>query len=347
MKSYLMGLINLSSLVLVLYVLYLFIEFWHIRRTKAFEMDAAPLPKQHLFRSAIRIPLISFIIFGGCAWWGHTPNLSAEGFQNFLELSKLPLGLLSLSIPFAAIVTNMHRTIQTDEQIREARKKNLSDLFHSHQKNTIEYFESKINLTMVAGNIRQNTQEERTLTIKSPYKLYKKMFPNASSKNNDFTTSETFKKELISVWERINFILKEDNFNKKKTRSTQAHHAKMINSLELATRKITRIAHLKKINFKYNFYISNDRNHFLRTGLQNSDDVKSFLKLYWQACNDIFLIANETPLQKKQFPHLHSFLDSKLMYFLLPVSLGTWSHVNAEIMKINDTYKPMYVGNIE
>ncbi|MCI0324650.1 hypothetical protein [Cronobacter sakazakii] len=346
MKSYFLGLINLSSLVLVLYILYLFIEFWHIRRTKAFEMDAAPLPKQHLFRSAIRIPLVSFIIFGGCAWWGRTPNLSAEGFQNFLELSKLPLGLLSLSIPFAAIVTNMHRTIQTDEQIREARKKNLSDLFHSHQKNTIEYFESKINLTMLAGSAYQNTQEERVLTVKSPYKLYKKMFPNASAQDNDFAASEKFKKEIISVWQRVNYIIKQENATKYGKRPPQAHHAKMINSLELATRKITRIAYLNRIKFRYNFYIATDSSYFLRTGLQNTDDLKKFLSLYWQVCNDIFLIANETPLKKSHFPHLHGYLNSNHMLFVLPVKMGVWDHTTLDVMTTNDIYRAKFVGNL-
>ncbi|WP_272520305.1 hypothetical protein [Providencia sp. PROV223] len=123
-------------------IIYFIVNYEH--KKKSFEIDAKPLSEQTLFRLAIIIPIVSFLYFGVFAWWGKTPVISAHGFKRFIEISTLPLGLLSLTIPFTAVINNIHRTIQTNEQIEQTKRKSESDLFYSHRKDFVSYVGEKI-----------------------------------------------------------------------------------------------------------------------------------------------------------------------------------------------------------
>lgn len=162
--------------ILILYILFIVFYLLHLKNTNAFEMNAEPLTKQRLFKAAFIIPITSFLAFGAVAWTGHSFQLDADGLNNFLNISKLPLGLLSLSVPFGVIVNNIHRTIQTDTQIKEAQKKNKADAFYSHRKNTIEILEKIVFPTIKD----EGEQKEFHLKIRSCYQLYRDFFPNAS-----------------------------------------------------------------------------------------------------------------------------------------------------------------------
>ncbi|MEK8893921.1 hypothetical protein ACXYUH_09295 [Escherichia coli] len=110
---------EISTFLIILYLIYLFIEYTKNKNNNYFEMTEERLTKQNLFKQSIRIPIISSLYFGIFSWMGHSPQFDADGFSNFIEISKLPIALLSLSIPFVAIVANIHRTIQTENQIRK------------------------------------------------------------------------------------------------------------------------------------------------------------------------------------------------------------------------------------
>jgi len=99
------------------------------------------LDKQNLFWVAIITPIMYFIIVGIIAWIGTDINFNYQGFNKFLEISKLPLGVLALSPILGVIVSNAHRTIQTKDQIDktntqiiEAARKNTNDGYYSHVK---------------------------------------------------------------------------------------------------------------------------------------------------------------------------------------------------------------------
>ncbi|HGJ0772413.1 TPA: hypothetical protein ACJWBW_004534, partial [Salmonella enterica subsp. enterica serovar Concord] len=107
--------------------------------------------------------------FGIFSWMGHSPQFDADGFSNFIEISKLPIALLSLSIPFVAIVANIHRTIQTENQIRKTQQqidlvteKNRSDAYYAHLKNYSDMFKTLPSFTL---SRRENTTFEKD-TIK-------------------------------------------------------------------------------------------------------------------------------------------------------------------------------------
>lgn len=129
-----------SSLLLFLYLLYLATEIFLFFSRQAFIMNERPLTSQYLFKQAIRVPVYTSLYFGFFCWFGHTPQFDAQGFERFLEISKLPIGFFSLTIPFVIIVNNMHRTIQIDTQIQESRKKNILDSFYSQQKFAVQFF---------------------------------------------------------------------------------------------------------------------------------------------------------------------------------------------------------------
>ncbi|WLH55579.1 hypothetical protein [Pseudomonas sp. FP2294] len=95
------------------------------------------LSKQALFWIVVLTPIIYFTLFGWSVWKTQTPSLSIEGFNKFIEISKLPIALLSLSIPLAALVTKLHSTAQTARQI----EKNKHELFYLHRREFVSYYE--------------------------------------------------------------------------------------------------------------------------------------------------------------------------------------------------------------
>lgn len=99
------------------------------------------LAKQGPFIFWTSIPIFYFLVSGVLSWHGHTIDISAQGFGVFFEISKLPLMLLAFSLPIAALISRLHGTRQSAEQINLTRKKNNLDIFYSHRKALIDYFD--------------------------------------------------------------------------------------------------------------------------------------------------------------------------------------------------------------
>lgn len=178
-----------------------------------FELSHKNLFNQPLFWISIIIPLYLFLSIGFWSWQGHSINFTSDGFNNFLTISKLPLLFLASSVPLTSIVNNIHRTIQTEKQILEAEKKNISDSYFSHFKYTTELFESLKSQSITwSGSRKSNTAmypitcDDTILTIKSPIRLYKKIFHHSNAFdggnyniNNDYIT------QIQQHWKNINF----------------------------------------------------------------------------------------------------------------------------------------------
>lgn len=98
------------------------------------------LSNQGLFWISIIVPIFLFFEFGCFVWAKSSLELSQTGFQNFITISALPIGLLSLSIPAAALVAKLHSTAQTAKQIVIAEKKNNYDLFYMHRREFSTYY---------------------------------------------------------------------------------------------------------------------------------------------------------------------------------------------------------------
>lgn len=167
-------------------------------------LDHQNLFQQKLFWISIFIPLTSFLLYGVWSWQGHTPDLSASGFETFYNISKFPLLLLASSVPLASIVNNIHRTIQTEKQIKESEKKNLSDSYYTHFKNTLDLFKNIQSKELSFGN----EGEEFLLSINNPVRLYNNLYKNSSYDNGvNYKACEEFKKTIKDEWDNINLAL--------------------------------------------------------------------------------------------------------------------------------------------
>lgn len=163
-------------------------------------LDHRSLGNQPLFWVALFLPVTLFIVFGCLSWIGSSPQWNYEGFNHFIDRSKLPLGFLTLSIPFTALVTSMHRSIQTatqiektQEQIEAAKVKNTADLYYAHLKFFVE-------------------QISKAEKIQFPVRLYYEAYPLAGPSKEIQTVSANMEKRVIegleSLEKEIDNILK-------------------------------------------------------------------------------------------------------------------------------------------
>lgn len=180
-----------------------------------YKLTCKPLTYQGLFWAAIFIPLLSFGYFGYFAWKGHSVDLSSDGLNKFITISKLPLGLLSLSIPFVAIITSLHRSIQTaaqissaNTQIELAKKKNSLDELFSREKNFVDkctYIEKQVGSVDIK---LKDSISTFTFNISAPHILFHKIY-DTTPNDGDITYKLTnfvnfsFLKQLSTIEDNL------------------------------------------------------------------------------------------------------------------------------------------------
>lgn len=151
-----------------------------------YKIDHSSLLSQGMFWGGLIIPLVSFVYFGCYAWEGYSLSLNAAGLNEFISISKLPLGLLSLSIPFVAIVTSVHRSIQTQEQISTAmsqielaKKKNSLDEYYAREKNFVDkcsFVEKKVGSLPVS---KGGEYVDHKVSLSLPHKLFNVIYKDS------------------------------------------------------------------------------------------------------------------------------------------------------------------------
>ncbi|MGU3804618.1 hypothetical protein ACVZKD_17015 [Enterobacter hormaechei] len=264
-----------KSLIIALYLIVVIIYLIYLVKVNAFKMNAEPITHQPLFTAAIALPLISFFSFGIISWSTHSLQLDSEGFNNFLNISKLPLALLSLSLPFGVVVNNIHRTIQTDKQIKEAEKKNKTDSFYAHRKNTIEVFQNMDLLTLHLPNT------ELKLEFDNHYSLYKKCFPYASTSNNEFSYCKSFVAKAEELWVELAMKLK---IKEPDNRVDLYFH---IFEIENLFKELHKHYQFKEYNhsqlYQAYYEVDEERDFYMSTKIANENTLKGFLTAYWHA----------------------------------------------------------------
>lgn len=115
---------------------------WGFQRIKSiFKLDTSKgLVSQGLLWLSIVVPVSMSISLGGWVWAGYDFYISSEGFKKFIEISILPLGIMSLALPLAGLVSRFHSTQQTAKQIEVVSFKNNLDAFYTHRKELLSYF---------------------------------------------------------------------------------------------------------------------------------------------------------------------------------------------------------------
>jgi hypothetical protein len=142
-------------------------------KKKNFWLNHNDLTKQPLFWVGIFWPAGFSLALGSRVWLNRTLDFSYDGYEAFIQISKLPLAVLALTIPVTAVIAAIHRSIQTAKQIEETQVKNTADLYYSHKKHYIEILE-KISF------------------ITQPHLAYKIAFPNNSEKNYNIELDKKF-----------------------------------------------------------------------------------------------------------------------------------------------------------
>ncbi|MGP2696514.1 hypothetical protein [Serratia nevei] len=168
------------------------------------KLDERQLSEQWLFWLSILIPLLISFILSIPLWLQTKINLSADGYDNFLRVFKLPIGVLSLSIPLVAIVAHIHRTIQTAKQIELTNQKNITDRFFAHHKYIVD------SLSSIKGHELKINQATITPTVSHPYALYRFIFPTSSYTSGiDISTQNVYIDSIIKQLAEIEELLEE------------------------------------------------------------------------------------------------------------------------------------------
>ncbi|TCT36983.1 hypothetical protein EC835_102448 [Providencia alcalifaciens] len=281
---------------------------------KPFGMDSKPLTQQSLFWLAIIIPIFSFLYFGIFSWYPFDIQLGGENYKDFIVNNAFPLGLLSLSIPFTAIVNNIHRTIQTNEQISQTQSKNSIDFYLNHKKSAIEYFEKNLKheiITITKKHPLNNKKEtpneleiKTLINIKNPYYLYNKMF--IFSNDSRGLTSELsgisthYFDEINQSWVDINIIFgkyiiptsyEEPSKYKYFISSLESTIIRLMEALEI---DISKLSYSSDKSSKYHYSLFN-------TKLLDNIFLKSLLKSLHSITLDIFMFVNKEPIKSIDF----------------------------------------------
>ncbi|MBC2381716.1 hypothetical protein HF257_10885 [Pseudomonas sp. WS 5106] len=98
------------------------------------------LVRQGLLWLSILVPLFYGLGAGIIIWADYQISLTQEGLETFVKISAIPLALFSLSLPLTILVSRLHATSQTANQITLTRHKNNIDSFYSHRKELFSYF---------------------------------------------------------------------------------------------------------------------------------------------------------------------------------------------------------------
>lgn len=173
-----------NIIILIYFSLLVFLAFIFIKN-RHYKIDHKSLLEQPIFWVSIGVPVATCIFLGALIWIGkwHSFSLTSHGYSRFLEISKLPLLVLASAVPFASIVNNLHRTIQTEKQINESEKKNKTDGYYAHAKFQTDYLKSLPETELKAKIIQSNgklIEESKKFKITYPLSLYKKLYPKCS-----------------------------------------------------------------------------------------------------------------------------------------------------------------------
>ena len=305
--------ITYSSSLLLVYFLALAVYTYYLYRAKAFKMNAEPLTSQPIFWAAIIVPFSAFIITGIICWHGNSLRLDSIGFNNFLSISKFPLALLSLSLPLGVVVNNVHRTIQTHKQIKEAERKNNADGFYSHRKNTIEMFE---NLPFRSFDVVGTPYQ---IKFENNYATYRNCYPFASTTSNTFKASERLTDSTQNIW-----VALKDKIQNSECKTTDDFYV-YIASIENLLTQIHHILMLKPFENKEIFtdyyFDDNGKLKVFKTKFKDEWNIKKAILAYWNA----YLLIVQALENKYDAEFMNEVLIVEHYSLNNEVKLGSWT----------------------
>lgn len=362
--------------------IYLFIIagiFGLARCFKTYKIDAKPLTQQTLFWLAIVIPIVSFIYFGLFAWWGKTPVFSAHGFERFIKISTLPLGFLTLAIPFTAVINNIHRTIQTNEQIEQTKRKSESDLFYSHRKDFVSYVNEKIksvyqfkfNLTKIEyiSEYPGSPKKMRTtspytcnlaLTIGQLHLIYYRLYYNTTPTQVITIQSKNKKNRinnLLTALDRYLLQISKLEISKKdsediqigrilKNAEEQIKICKCINLLYLSIHSKIESKDLKTL--KIQFYDGKKWIRFELSTLVCSDSqLKEMLNEFIKIYNILLNYDGLSSITLHKYPNIYAFINTNTSYITFCKNDEFQEDYNFRVTLTDSKYKRSFLNMLE
>lgn len=274
-------------LIVIIYIVFVFLYVIKLKNQKAFNMNVEPLSHQPLFKAVLIIPLASFIAFGLIAWLGHSIQLDADGLNNFLSISKLPLALLSLAAPFGVLVNNIHRTIQMKAQIQESQKKNTSDIYYSHLKHITELFSGlKSDSLSIKDHLKDKETHDFYVYIKRPVVLYRRIFTKSNANTNNFDIDFIFKYQTIKLSKKLTHNLKLLETTKKSPLVTLTMRAKYLHKVIDSADDIARMYQMDLFFRNANYCLETDEFKF-QCLFKGETELHCIILYYWRVLVDI------------------------------------------------------------
>ncbi|MEH4748564.1 hypothetical protein PO379_17860 [Enterobacter asburiae] len=286
-----------SIILLIVFISYISIEIILTIKNKAFEMNSAPLTKQYLFKQAIRIPFFLALFFGILTWIGHKPKFDSDGFNNFILISKLPIGILSLAIPFVAVVNNIHRTIQTNTQIEVAQRKNISDSYYSHFKHITDYFNNLPKRTL-GISVDYNNDINYEYSITYPVHLYNFLYKDNSPINGVCSSHLGYTRELsetlVNIALECEKITIRSGFNEQNNPPIDKviNQAIALNKIEIYIEKLFKMLCINTPSQAYHFqYRRYDPDIVINTKIGSSLELAEKINILYQFMMNVLEIT--------------------------------------------------------
>lgn len=159
------------------------------------------LDKQLIFWVAILLPITLSLILGFNVWCGYVLSFDTEGYSTFLNISKLPIAVSSLSIPLGVLVGKLHSAKQTARQIIYTQRQidnTQKQITNSEQDSKMrlylahfEHFVKHMDIIEASLIIKfKKLLRDDTKEITNKINLYKALYPDASLKDGVLDMSD-------------------------------------------------------------------------------------------------------------------------------------------------------------
>ncbi|MBB1271181.1 hypothetical protein [Shewanella sp. SR44-3] len=255
------------------------------------------LTSQPIFWMTIIYPIALFFSTGIWIWHEYSLDISAAGYSKFIDISKLPIGLLGLSIPLSILTSRLHGTKQTalqidkaETQIRETQQKNKTDLYLAHYKHFCDHI---------------STLEDPHLSFNKKL-LYKQLYPLSSiSYGVGVVSFELFERISYRIQE-LYHLLGDDTVSDSNQAKEIFSKLSVFIELTLNEMHINSIDTLLKERFNSDtigqiaFYICNDNEliyfvDFLANSIEYIYDFNEELDMYMSHDLRMNLVPGEIP----------------------------------------------------
>ncbi|NWF17025.1 hypothetical protein HX785_25325 [Pseudomonas reactans] len=163
------------------------------------------LVRQGLLWLSILVPFFYGLGAGVIVWSDYEISITPEGLATFVKISAIPLAIFSLSLPLTILVSRLHATAQTANQIMLTRYKNNIDSFYSHRKELFSYF-GQIGEVIFLDCI--------TAKFKLHPRMHKTFFSGNPSDGTPLVNEVAFKEieaKIESALWKIDAVLKDSN----------------------------------------------------------------------------------------------------------------------------------------